>query len=306
MNFPPELQVLREVFLPPSLFPVLLAGNTRFSSFMDITMQSFFLSYKASVVHYRMAGNGRKLLFCFHGYGEDAESFAFLEESLSTAFTMICIDLPYHGKTNWQEGLLFTASELITIMEGIAKDQDFKLSRFSIAGFSLGGRVAVALVPLKAQQIEKLLLIAPDGLKVNFWYWLATQNALGNRFFKFTMNHPRWLHGVLTLGNRFGIANRSIYKFSMNYLEDEQARHDLYQRWTTMRSFGCSQAELKQLITENKITVEMIYGCHDRMIRAETGEKFRKGLEDQCRVTILPCGHQVLVAKNAGTIVSLL
>jgi hypothetical protein len=42
------------------------------------------------------------------------------------------------------------------------------------------------------EQIEKLVLLAPDGLKVNFWYWLATQTWLGKNSFCFTMKHPGW------------------------------------------------------------------------------------------------------------------
>jgi pimeloyl-ACP methyl ester carboxylesterase len=273
---------------------------------MQINMQSFFFPYRSSLVHYQKAGTGSRILFCFHGYGENAESFSFLEEPLEAGFTMICMDLPFHGKTNWQEGFRFTARELVSIMEGIAQEQELMLSRFSITGFSMGGRVAMGLVPLLSGQIEKLLLIAPDGLKMNFWYWLATQNAMGNRFFRFTVNHPRWLFASMKIGYRFGLVNPSIYKFSKTYLEVEQERQDLYRRWTTMRRFGCPQAELKRQIREHKIAVEMVYGEHDRMILSETGMKFRQGIEDQCRITILPSGHQLLLPKNAKAIVSLL
>lgn len=219
---------------------------------------------------------------------------------------MICIDLPFHGKTNWNENLLFTIGELIAIMEGIAQEQKRALSRFSIAGFSLGGRVAIALVPFMARQIDKLLLMAPDGIIVNFWYWLSTQNAAGNRLFKFTMNHPYWLITLIKTANRFGLVNRSIYKFSMAQVEDQQARKDLYRRWTIMRRFNCARTELKHLISDNKIAIEMIYGKHDRVMLVKTGIKFQTGIEDLCNITVLPCGHQVLHPKNAATIVTLL
>src|ERR1035437_4038700 len=65
------------------------------------------VSYQQSTFHFHQFGNGAKLLLCFHGYGEMAGSFLFLEKSLGKEYTMIAIDFPFHGKTNWQEGLLF-------------------------------------------------------------------------------------------------------------------------------------------------------------------------------------------------------
>jgi pimeloyl-ACP methyl ester carboxylesterase len=50
----------------------------------------------------------------------------------------------------------------------------------------------------------------------------------------------------------------------------------------------------------------LVYGKHDRIILSSVGEKFRKGIEGQCRVTIIPSGHQVLHEKHAEDIVAAL
>jgi len=46
-------------------------------------------------------GKGDKLIFCFHGYGEDATSFAFLENTLGADYTLVAIDFSF----SWQNGL---------------------------------------------------------------------------------------------------------------------------------------------------------------------------------------------------------
>src|SRR5438477_13115821 len=88
--------------------------------------------------------------------------------------------------------------------------------KITLMGFSLGGRMALALYEKMSPSVERLVLLAPDGLKVNFWYWLSTQTWIGNRLFLFTMNHPSWFFSFLKGLNKLKLVNVSIFKF-VNY-----------------------------------------------------------------------------------------
>jgi pimeloyl-ACP methyl ester carboxylesterase len=72
-------------------------------------MKSDQLLFGRSCIHYIQYGYGPGLIFCFHGYGENAVSFAIFEEILGDRFTLIAIDFPFHGKTDWQEGTFIRA-----------------------------------------------------------------------------------------------------------------------------------------------------------------------------------------------------
>ena len=245
-------------------------------------------------------------MFCFHGYDESSESFAFLENHIADEFILIAIDLPFHGKTDWKESLTFTPENLLEIIRHIIDNLALSNSRMVLLGFSMGGRVALSLLQIIPEKIEKVLLMAPDGLKVNSWYRLATQNWLGNKLFRFTMRSPGWLLVILKAGNKLGLANQSIYKFTTHYIQDRQVRDNLYHRWTIMRKFRPVIHTIKSLIIENKITVKLLYGKYDRIVRFERGEKFRKRIEQYCDIIILQDGHQVLDKKNAELIIRLL
>ena len=56
----------------------------------------------------------------------------------------------------------------------------------------------------------------------------------------------------------------------------------------------------------NKTSVRLIYGKHDRIILASRGEKFRKGIEEYCDLSVISSGHQVLHEKNAVEIMQAL
>lgn len=273
---------------------------------MSVAMQSFFLPYKSSLIHYEKTGNGDRLLLGFHGYSESTKAFNFLEGHIGDDLTMIIMDLPFHGKTTWKEGFIFTTAELIEIVEQIIKGSALQQSKICLLGFSMGGRVALSVLQIMPEKIEKIILLSPDGLKVNGWYWLATQNKLGNTLFRLTMQYPSWFLGMLRIANNTRLINQSVYKFATYYMQDKQVRDDLYCRWTTMRKFRNNLKKIKSCIVTNKISAKLLYGEYDRIILADDGKKFRKGIEEYCDLYILPCGHQVLHEKNLETIIHLL
>lgn len=263
-------------------------------------MELLQLSYRNSTIRFYRFGSGPKTAVCFHGYGEDATMFSFMAKYAGNQYTFYSIDLPFHGKTEWKEGFLFTNADLLQIVQEVTGNHN---SALTLLGFSLGGRMALSLYQVSPKRIEKLILLAPDGLKVNFWYWLATQTWPGNKFFAFTMKKPGWFFGLLKLLNRLKLVNASIFKFVNYYIGDEEVRQLLYTRWTTLRKIKPDLHSIKDHIRANKTPVRLIYGKHDRIILSQVGEKFRKGIEQHCTLSIIHSGHQVLHEKHAGEIV---
>jgi len=251
-------------------------------------------------------GNGSRPAFCFHGYGEDALSFSFLEKHAGDGFTFFAVDLPFHGDTEWKEGYSCTTGDIEKIIKGILDEANSKPQtsnpKLTLIGYSLGGRVALALYEKMRSQVERLTLLAPDGLKVNFWYWLSTQTWFGNKLFLLTMKHPSWFFGFLKTLNKLKLVNASIFKFVNYYVGDKEVRELLYARWTTLRKLSPDLNHIKHLIRANKTIVWLVYGMHDRIILSSVGEKFRKGIEEQCTISVIHSGHQVLHEKHVDDI----
>jgi pimeloyl-ACP methyl ester carboxylesterase len=266
--------------------------------------------YKNSLIGYYCFGSGPKQAICFHGFGEDASQFGFFAKYAGNQYTFYSIDLPFHGKTEWKEGADFDHSDLRQIIEGILPQPGHASptinNKPALLGFSLGGRIALSLYQAMPEKIEKIVLLAPDGLKVNFWYWLATQTWMGNKFFAFTMKKPGWFFGFLKMMNKLGLINASIFKFVNYYIGDAEVRRLLYTRWTTLRKLKPGIGKIKEFIRENKTPVRLIYGKHDRIILSSVGEKFKKGIEEHCTVIVISSGHQVLHEKHAVEIVKAL
>ncbi|MBL7731488.1 MAG: alpha/beta hydrolase [Chitinophagaceae bacterium] len=254
-----------------------------------------------SIIHYTRFGTGPKPAICFHGYGEDCTSFSFLEKCAGNQYTFFAPDLPFHGNTDWKQGLNMTAEELTAIVKGILEENrpEYGWQALTLIGYSLGGRMVLSLYSQIYKQTDRLVLMAPDGLKVNFWYWLATQTSVGNRFFALTMKHPGWFFGLLKMLNKMKMVNTSIFKFVNYYIGDKEVRRLLYARWTTLRKIKPRLSAVKEHIRTNHTSVRLIYGKHDRIILSSVGEKFRRGIEASCTISIIPSGHRILHENHA-------
>ena len=166
--------------------------------------------------------------------------------------------------------------------------------RWGLIGYSMGGRIVLQLAEIHPGSIDKLVLLAPDGLKVNFWYWVATRTAPGNLLFRRTMRRPGWLFILLRISHALRLVNPSIYKFAVHYIDDRTVRHDLYTRWTAMRKFRPDLGKIPGIIRHYQIRVSLVYGKYDRIIRWREGEEFRNQSFGLSRLILLDTGHQLL------------
>jgi pimeloyl-ACP methyl ester carboxylesterase len=264
-------------------------------------METHWLTYKSSKIHYLKFGSGTKFLFCFHGYGEDASSFLFLESSLGVDHTLIAVDFPFHGKTEWRETTEFTPADLHQVITAIVP---LELQTISLLGYSMGGRIALALVQEVPSRIDRAVLVAPDGLHSNFWYWFSTQTAIGNRLFRYTMKHPYWFFGGMKFLRSLHLLNKSIFKFAHSYLDDQRERELLYQRWTTMKRFLPRSTAITSALRKYQIPLRMLFGSYDRIILSKRSTKLDQQ-NDTIQVKSIRAGHQLLKPKYAKDIAAL-
>lgn len=261
-------------------------------------METHFIPYRHSTIHYYKFGQGPKWVFCFHGYGEDGESFKIFEEPLGDMFTLIAIDLPFHGKTVWEDGLLFEPTDLITIINLIKPENQY----MHLLGYSMGGRVALQLLQVIPEQITKLVLVAPDGLHKNKWQWLSTETLIGNRLFAYCMHQPVGLLGLINMAAKLGLFKKNMLKFMHYYLDDAAQRSILYRCWTTMRKFRPDTAVLKKIILRLQTRIYLLFGKYDRVILSKHGFTFSRQTSGLVQVTEIEAGHQLLQKKHVALI----
>ncbi|RAJ10463.1 pimeloyl-ACP methyl ester carboxylesterase [Chitinophaga skermanii] len=259
-------------------------------------MESFFLSYLTSKIHVIHHGKGPELLICFHGFGESAKHFDVIAKGLGDVFTVVAIDLPLHGNTVWREERPLEKADVIDWIEKILAQ--FGQQTFSLMGYSMGGRVSLCVIEKLATKVNRLILVAPDGLKNNPWHMIATQTRWGNHIFKYNTYHPAFFFRLLTVLRKWHMINESVYKFVLYNMNNLAKRELVYKVWTCLRHMMPNRKHCKQLLAQRKIQTLLFFGKYDRVIPPILGQKFADGTFP-CKIVVLDKGHQLLSEELA-------
>lgn len=258
-----------------------------------MSLQSGILKYKNNKVHCIRIGSGSKLLIAFHGFGHDAGVFTPLAQSLPVDYTLVAIDLPGHGQTQWTDTHI-RKKDLMAIVQGIKND--CAVERFSLLGYSLGGRVCLNIVEQQPNWIDKLVLLASDGLQKNIWYHLATQNILGRAVFKSVVHQPEgWLRKAEFL-RKYKLLDESRMKFVRHQLMNATVRGRLSYVWPVTSRLIANIPIIKWNINKHKIEVHLFMGKYDRIFPIAQGEAFIKKLKN-AQLHLLDTGHNLLTPE---------
>ena len=116
------------------------------------------------------------------------------------------------------------------------------------------------------------------------------------------MKRPGWFFGMINMAGKLRMLNKSIIKLVYYYLDDEEGRLLLYERWTTLRKFKPDLKAVKKNIDLFKIPVRLVLGNYDQII-LEKRARFLQTNNDNIKVTVLDAGHKLLKEKYIEEII---
>lgn len=251
----------------------------------------FFVNVRSSSIHGIRFGSGKQLLICFHGFGEDAEKFRALHSGLSDRYMLIAIDLPFHGNTKWQQDELFLQEDLKFLINRILEREQSK--RFSLMGYSLGGKLVLSAILNFASQLDSIILIAPDGVKANAWYNIAVYPEWGRMLFLRFVQKPQFVFHIARILRFIGVLSQRFYKFLQMQTNTQAKRRKVYDSWLTLKDFAVNLEHAKSLLNQYRVKSYVFVGKYDMLITPATGAKFADGLLD-CELIVLEKGHNLV------------
>lgn len=238
-------------------------------------------------LQYLRMGNGERLLIAFPGYANEATIFTPFEKYLF-GYTIIAVNLPFHGKSIWQEDAPLQKNELVALINELMKEMGVK--KCSLAGYSIGAKLCLSITELIPAAVEQLLLIAPDGLVANPLYGFVTRNVIGKWLFKDFLTHPYRYMSLINGLKKINLISAGRYKFSMHYIGNDNDRQFLLKVWPNLRLIIPDRKNLKHIIDKYKIPVHIFIGHRDKVILPAYGQRFSQGLSS-VHLHIVEGGH---------------
>ena len=228
-------------------------------------------------------------LLAFHGFADRGVLFQNLT-ALQSEYTIVALDLPFHGETEWPASV-FNPDQIIEAIDSILEQEG--INSFSMICHSMGGRFVLALSNYYAQQIEGLIMLAPAGFQgaVSDNKWLFPKFM--RKGLKKIASHPRLIVRVFKIGRSLGIINKGTFVFLKQMIENEERRTKLFDCWISLSNFPVNLKKFRKLLLEQHIPISFFYGETDYITPAKYGKKFIAGLPN-ARLLMVADGHYFL------------
>lgn len=254
-------------------------------------------------LHVHKLGHGPNILLAFHGIGQDGLScFNSFAEKLGDYYTIYAFDLFFHGKSIESEAINFSKNVIITKEIWVQTINEFlnkeNISHFDIAGFSMGGRFALATLESFSNQINKVFLIAPDGISEHPLYTLASRFAPTRNLFCWFMKNPQVFFKAANIFQKSGLIHSSLYRFTQHVLNTPEKRQSVYNSWVAFRELHFDISELYKKIEANNIDLYLFVGKYDKLLKISAVKKLAQHLPSD-KYIILPSGHSQVVEKTS-------
>jgi pimeloyl-ACP methyl ester carboxylesterase len=255
--------------------------------------QYYFFEDPKALLHYSEYGEGKKVMLCFHGFGQTSSHFHELEEVWKNECTIYNFDLFYHGQSFWHAKDTPISKEYWTgLIQKFLTEK--KIERFSLTGFSMGSKFALSIFEAFPDKVEKLTLIAPDGIKTSFWYSLATYPGWTRSFFRKIILKPNLYFNAVRFLRFFRIVDAGILRFANTQMATKEQRRRVYYSWTVFKELRFNMDKIAGLFQKHQVKLEMFLGIHDKIITEKNMNMLLHKL-NQYDVHLLEAGHSNLI-----------
>ncbi|UTW67148.1 alpha/beta hydrolase [bacterium SCSIO 12643] len=270
-------------------------------------IKSDFHTYQNLSLEYYKFGSGTIPLLAFHGFGRHAKDFEAFVSTFGKKYTIYAFNLFHHGASKYPDHRIekdtLTKDEFKLLFSSFLDKKPF--NKTAIMGYSLGGKIALMFTEIFPEQVESLWLFAPDGVKMNPWYFIASKTQVGRSIYKYFLHQPQLFFFMVNSLHNTKLINDKIKKFALKNMDSKEKRELVYKVWLTFKDTNPNIKLCVRNILKNKIPVYQFYGKNDKVIPPTIGQKFSKRLKQEQNFHMLQSGHQLITDKTSKYIAEL-
>ncbi len=260
--------------------------------------QSTYVDVEGVRLHVRDSGSrDAAAVILLHGFGSSLHTWEPWAQTLAPRFRVIRIDLPGSGLTGADPTNNYTDARALRVL--VALMNRLGVTRASIIGNSIGGRIAWKMAAVHPDRVDKLVLIAPDGFaSPGFAYGIPPKVPAALQLMRVAL--PKWMLR-LNLAPAYGDASRLTEANVKRY-------HDLIRaprvRTATLARMGQTVLEPPEPWLA-KITAPtlLLWGEQDAMIPIGNAQDYLSAIPNAVLVSLPGLGHVPFEEAPAAALV---
>ena len=215
-----------------------------------------------SALHVQIRGRGRDVVL-LHGWAANLGVWKDFTRALAHKFRIISLDLPGHGKSDWDPGAATPAAQTWRVHETLAPITE----RYSLIGWSLGGQFALDLASAMPAAIENLVLVnaSPRFLAAPGWPYGTAAVLLRRLEERLARDRGKAIDDFMSLEVR-GMPPRTAAR-ALKKLRGVLCTHGAGNYEALVNGLErLKNGDLRSALTQVRVPTLVIGGSHDRII----------------------------------------
>jgi len=246
-------------------------------------------------------GNGRRTVVALHGFARCVEDWAVVAEAWPAPVRIVAVHLPHHGASGpvdpaLPEDAAVTPEALSRALVQVAEQAGAGGGTVDLVGYSIGGRVAFAVLVADPMRWGRVLLLAPDGLRKSPFYDVTVNGRWGGGIWRAI---DRRAERVLHLSDQLlqlRLISKHLHGFGRFHLETAEMRRMVWLGWRAHRRCWPRVEEIRAALALHPGPVDLVFGDRDRIIPPRNGRALQRrtaGLS-HVRFHTVSSGHMML------------
>ncbi|WP_108649045.1 pimeloyl-ACP methyl ester esterase BioH [Dongshaea marina] len=237
------------------------------------------------------SGQGPNLLL-LHGWGMNSAIWSELLGTLELSFRVHRVDLPGYGYNQQQIPDQYGLEEVAEQIHRVMPDEEY-----SVAGWSLGGLIAITLARLFPTKVRRLVLVASNPCFVQGEEWPGMgADVLANFGLQLEKNHQRTLEQFLALQ---AMGSRDL-KGDIRLIKEKLSQRDTPNPQALKAGLELlKMSDLRQPLAELTSPLLVILGRQDALVPRSVSQAISSLRTDAEVMTIAGASHAPFISHRS-------
>lgn len=258
--------------------------------------------------HWRMEyilrkNSSNRVVIAFHGFARPLEDMLVFQDKWPENASVLSIHLMHHGQSGpvKRGDHPIPPSVWMDLIREVLTKHNLIESKIDLAGYSIGGRIALTLMAEAPTFWDHVLLLAPDGLVKNPFYRITVHTQLGRGIWFAMDRHAekvkRWNDRLLA----WRIISKHLHGFGAFHMSSHEMRMMVWHGWRAHRCCWPRHHEITKALSKREISgakTTFIFGRKDKIIPFRNAKRLRRmtRMHKHVQFEIIPSGHGMLQA----------
>ena len=247
-----------------------------------------------------------RVVVAFHGFGRPVEEMGNYLPLYPEGTAMLSVGIAHQNGSTvpafTDAPQVLEPALLLEAVEAWLDELGLTRMPMHLLGYSLGGRISLALFEHAPQAWSGMVLLASDGFKKNAMYRFAVETAVGRACWAFVDKHAEAVRSLIRGLRRVRLIPAHLEHFALHHTEDHDMRQLVSNTWKTHRRFWPSKQGTRkawQELPNRDVEVHAVFGSRDAIIPWRWSAPWRTFANSHVHFVQVHSGH---VMRHADTV----